>query len=243
MKGCDLESGICESINFSDEKKDLINTDNQYTLFYVGDPMCSWCWGISPALKKVERYCQENKIKFDIVVGGLRAGGGDSWNSDFKNFLRNEWTHINRVTGQPFSYKVLDYDFFNYDTEPACRAFVVISSIVEKNQISSSVKLEAFSKIQEKFYVEGADPKELNFYKSVCEELGLSFEDFQTLFTSNEFSQKTKNEFLKASSLKVRGFPSLVLSKNEMNKLLASGYANEEKIIFLINESIKKEVK
>lgn len=38
---------------------------------YVGDPMCSWCWGFAPALEELQdRY----DIPLRTVMGGLRTG-------------------------------------------------------------------------------------------------------------------------------------------------------------------------
>jgi putative protein-disulfide isomerase len=38
---------------------------------YVGDPMCSWCWGFAPALELlVARY----SLPVRVIVGGLRTG-------------------------------------------------------------------------------------------------------------------------------------------------------------------------
>ncbi len=89
------------------------------------------------------------------IVGGLRPGGGDEWNSSFKAFLRHEWENIHRVTGQPFGFTILDDAEFNYDTEPACRAVVAMSQLQESNQ----VLLAFFSGIQRRLYVQGADPE------------------------------------------------------------------------------------
>ena len=58
------------------------------TLFYIGDPMCSWCFGMSNILKEVEDYCSKNNIRFEIILAGLRAGGGDYWIKSSKLFER-----------------------------------------------------------------------------------------------------------------------------------------------------------
>lgn len=63
---------------------------NQAALFYVGDPMCSLCLGMSDVLKKIQNFCTKESIKFNVILGGLRIGGGDPWNDQFKGFLRNE---------------------------------------------------------------------------------------------------------------------------------------------------------
>ncbi|MFQ5523922.1 MAG: DsbA family protein, partial [Acidimicrobiia bacterium] len=38
-------------------------------LIYVGDPMCSWCWGFAP---EIEDLADEYPV--EVVVGGLRPG-------------------------------------------------------------------------------------------------------------------------------------------------------------------------
>lgn len=241
-KGCDLELGICEIPSLEDEAKSSNEKLLNATLFYVGDPMCSWCWGVSPALKKIEQYCEDKKINFDIVVGGLRAGGGDPWNNEFKSFLKNEWSHIQKVTGQPFSFKLLEREFFNYDTEPACRGFVILSKLIDEMNLPKKEKLEVFSKIQNKFYVVGIDPKEASFYEEICNELGISFKKFTDDFISKESILKTRNEFIRALSLKVKGFPSLVFVNNDKRILVSSGYFTKDKVVSVIEESLKGEV-
>ena len=32
------------------------------TLYYVADPMCSWCWGFQPVLEKVKEAVPERVI-------------------------------------------------------------------------------------------------------------------------------------------------------------------------------------
>ena len=42
-------------------------------LWYFADPMCSWCWGFSPAID-VLRDEYRDRIKIALVLGGLRPG-------------------------------------------------------------------------------------------------------------------------------------------------------------------------
>ena len=128
MLDCNNEEGVCiiDKVNLSNKIKTI---SDELTVMYIGDPMCSRCWGISPILKKVQNFCTDHKIKFNLMLGGLRIGGGDLWNDEFKNFLKNEWMRINERTGQKFVFNLLEKEDFNYDTEPACRA-VFISKIL-----------------------------------------------------------------------------------------------------------------
>lgn len=157
MLNCNPETGVCSLPEVFDKPASQKPVETaEPTVRYIGDPMCSWCWGISPTLIEVASYCQSHGLNFSVHVGGLRPGGGDEWNSSFKAFLRHEWENIHRVTGQPFGFSVLDEAEFNYDTEPACRAVVAMKLL----RTSSQVVLAFFSSIQQQFYVKGSDPKQ-----------------------------------------------------------------------------------
>ena len=100
-------------------------TDLKGKLIYFGDPMCSWCWGIVRNLERLKKRF-DGVLAFEMVMGGLRPGGGDPWNEHMKNFLRNHWQHVHAASGQAFNFELLSKDTFNYDTEPPSRAVVLV---------------------------------------------------------------------------------------------------------------------
>lgn len=198
-------------------------------IIYVGDPMCSWCYGIAPVVAGLQEYCDVNALAFEIIVGGLRSGGSDQWNTQFKNFLRNEWQKIEETTGQPFAFNVLDLEYFNYDTEPSCRAVVVAKGLLpEDNQKDLT---QFFAKVQQKFYLDNEDPKETEFYRSICDNLDLNFETFKERFESEKAKDQTLKEFHYRSQLGVRGFPSFLMIKDNEVSLLTSGYTSLQSLI------------
>ena len=42
-----------------------------FEFVYVGDPMCSWCWGFAPVLERMQEVYD---VPLRVVVGGLRPG-------------------------------------------------------------------------------------------------------------------------------------------------------------------------
>ena len=70
-------------------------------LIYIGDPMCSWCWGFSPVLQEIRKQFQDH-LAFSVIVGGLRAGTSENLTEDLKQDIRGHWTEVNKMTGQPF---------------------------------------------------------------------------------------------------------------------------------------------
>lgn len=237
MLNCDAKTGLC-SLPESDQAASQVSEHaTKPTVRYIGDPMCSWCWGISPALKELAIYCDSHHINFTVHVGGLRPGGGDAWNPQFKAFLRHEWETIQQRTGQPFGFSVLDKPEFNYDTEPACRAVVAMSLLLQHRPNSQAI-LAFFSGIQRQFYVDGADPKQPEFYPDLCAEAGVSFEEFLQVFQSDHAKSATVQEFQRCRSWGVRSFPSILLEADGGMTLLASGYTTISALIEKIELSL-----
>lgn len=228
---CDEKLGVC-SVKEVDLKDEL--ELEQPTLFYIGDPMCSWCFGMSNILKEVEDYCSKNNIRFEIILAGLRAGGGDYWNKEFKAFLKEEWTKISKVCSKNFSFDLLELDYFNYDTAPACKAVFIVKELKK----DSKFVLEFFSLIQEKFYSKSKNPKELEFYREICEKLDLSFEDFSKLFNDNNITKKLQEEFIYSRTFS-RSMPSLVLVKDNQKINISIGYSRYEDVISRLNKVMK----
>lgn len=190
-------------------------------LIYFGDPMCSWCWGIANNVQKLRNHFSKT-LDFELVMGGLRPGGGDPWNKEMKSFLREHWDHVKTASGQSFGYKLFEKEEFDYDTEPPSRAVVVVRNY------KPEVEYDFFKAVQERFYVENEDPGQIDFYKPLCEQFGIPFNIFLTLFESEEFSEKVQEDFAKSRKFGIRGFPSVVFQNAEKAVMITNGFATFE---------------
>jgi len=235
-QNCDMITGNCKSSNLEELQTIGQNKLGDKTeIIYIGDPMCSWCWGISPHLISLRDHYRTVDVPLSIVVGGLRPGGGDPWNEEMKNFLRSHWKHVEELSGQPFSYDLMDRAEFNYDTEPACRAVVAARPLVGEKL------LEFFEEVQRKFYVGSKDPSQEEFYKSICEKFGVDYEDFLTRFRDEGVRYETRNEFMLNRQWGVQGYPTVVLLHKDELFLIGHGYATFEQMKSQIEKTIDLE--
>lgn len=220
---CDPITGICtpSTLQELNEVGTSVLSERQ-EIIYVGDPMCSWCWGVSPELIKLRDHYIPEKIAFKVLVGGLRPGGGDPWDDQMKDFLKHHWEQVQERSGQPFGYQLMELDEFNYDTEPACRAVVAARPLVREKE------MEFFEAIQRKFYVESEDPGSVSFYESICESAGIDFIEFKTRFESEEAKKETMEEFQLNRRWGVQGYPTVILLNNDKLHMVAHGYASFE---------------
>jgi len=235
---CDPETGICTPSSL--QELTTVGTSEIFDrkeIIYVGDPMCSWCWGISPALIKLRDHFVPEKIAFKVLVGGLRPGGGEPWNDEMKNFLKHHWEQVNERSGQPFGYALMDREEFNYDTEPSCRAVVAARPLVKERE------MEFFEAIQRKFYVDSEDPNLSSFYQSICKEFDVDFQGFVERFESEEVKKETMAEFQLNRQWGVSGYPTMILLNNDKLHMIAHGYAEFEQMRDTVNHWLHQEAK
>lgn len=188
------------------------------TIIYIADPMCSWCYGFRDEITQLkEQYADQ--MDFNLIMGGLRPGGGDPWDQKMKDFLRHHWEQVGEASGQPFSYDLFDKDHFHYDTEPACRAVRVLRDLAPEKE------LDFFKAVQYGFYFENRDPKEASFYQPICNDLGIDYAAFLDKFSSEKYKALTRQDFEQSAQWGIRGFPSVVVRWQGRLGLLSNGYA------------------
>ncbi len=234
---CDPETGVCAAPPLETSRPAPARDSAGWDLVYIGDPMCSWCWGVEPVVRRLPEFCAERGAGFSIVAGGLAPGGGFTWDERFKTFLRNEWRHIQTATGQPFSVDLLERDHFHYDTEPPCRAVVLARSILAGRDENDRLLAAFFAALQRRFYVDNQDPATLEFYREPAAQIGLDFEAFAARFDGDDARQAVRREFELNRSWWVRGFPSFALRRGDAVEILASGYVDLPKLTTLIGAS------
>ena len=198
-------------------------------LIYVGDPMCSWCWGFAPVKRRIEEQCH-GRAEVSLVVGGLRPFTTEPQDDQRKAFLREHWREVGDKTGQPFAFHLLDRDDFVYDTEPASRAAVVV-----RHLDGQATALDFFSELQRAFYADNADVTEAATLTALAHDFGLDKDAFAAHFETEEMRQATIDDFQLARSLGVTGFPTVVAKDDEGYAYLTVGYQPFEQLGALLD--------
>lgn len=201
------------------------------TLIYVGDPMCSWCYGFSPELDKIKEAFPETA--FEMVMGGLRAGGTEKMN-ELKDFLKGHWQEVQKATNQPFNYAILEQDEVLYDTEPACRAVVTVCKMDVSKQYAY------FKAVQSSFYYHNALPNDDDTYVQLAAKMGLDPEKFHKQYRDDQTKADTYAEFELAQRMGVQGFPTLIAKIDGKLYIATNGFQKAERIITLLkNRGLK----
>ncbi|MEZ4826925.1 MAG: DsbA family protein [Bacteroidia bacterium] len=197
--------------------------DDQTKFIYVGDPLCSWCYGISDELEKLRQAY--TSYPFDIVVGGLRTGETSPMGKYLKNFLFEHWGQVNELSGQPFSYGILDQESpFVYDTEKPCRAVVAFRHLKPEST------LPFFKSIQHAFYRENLDTNQIDTYFPLLEPYGVEKDAFEEMFFQEEIRKETNDDFMWARQVGANSFPTMLLQHEGTLWAIAIGYSTFERM-------------
>jgi putative protein-disulfide isomerase len=189
----------------------------QPELYYIADPMCSWCWGFSPVIAALREEFA-GRVRMQLVTGGLRIGGSTPMSSELKETVLHHWHEVGEATGQPFGFDFGVPEGFIYNTEPACRAAVTVRSL------DPDRAFPFFAALHRAFYVDNRDLTDAEVLADLAAESGLDRAAFAEAFASDEIQQETFDDFAFAQGLGITGFPSVVLKDARGLALLSYGY-------------------
>jgi putative protein-disulfide isomerase len=194
-------------------------------LLYVGDPMCSWCYGFGKEM--TELMAMHPELDLEIIVGGVRAGATDVLDQTGKEFRLGHWARVEAQSGLPFNRAALMVrENFVYDTEPVCRAVVAARKLAPQADL-----LSVFRALQHAFYVDGLDTTDGRVLAGVlAAQLRMDAETVLRMWQDADTIVQTKADFVRARALGVRSFPALLLDTGDGVVEVSGGYAHVEQL-------------
>jgi len=186
-------------------------------IIYVGDPMCSWCYGFSPTIQTLYNNTKD-KVKWSLVVGGLRVGDEHVVDDARIQFLREHWVEIGERSGQKFSLDILENTGWIYNTEWACRAVVVMRKLAPDQVFAY------FAAVQENFYANNLDPSKPETYADEAVNFGVDRDEFLKAYEAADTKEETAGDFLWSQQIGVTGFPSVLVKEGDKLGALTLGY-------------------
>jgi putative protein-disulfide isomerase len=174
---------------------------NLRKLIYVGDPMCSWCWGFAP---EIENLSEDHEV--EVVVGGLRPGpSAQPLDDHMAGYLGHHWVEVSDRTGQPFDTAFLDRrDGWVYDTEPAAIA------VTQMRRTNQEQTLSYFTTLQRAFYAEGRDITDFEVLAGIAPRFGVDQDEFMSLLTTEQAKKDAWSDFSRSRNWGIAGFPALI---------------------------------
>ena len=187
-----------------------MKTHNVTTLYYVHDPMCSWCWGFHKTWTRGEAILADEKsLTVEYLVGGLAPDSNDPMSAEMKATIPSYWLRIQQhIPGTEFNYDFWENCEPRRSTYPACRA-VLAAKLMDPNK-----EKDMILGIQYAYYLNAKNPSNDSTLIDVAESIGLDKDKFADQLNSETTNTLFAEQLQITQKLGARSFPSLVLLKD-----------------------------
>lgn len=199
------------------------------TLYYIHDPMCSWCWGFRPTWQQVKAQLLEQFPDLDIhyVLGGLAPDSDQPMPEETQQYVRANWQRIQEaIPGTEFNYDFWTKCQPRRSTYPACRA--VLSACLQDEDSEDAMVFA----IQQAYYLNAKNPSDIDVLAECATSIGLNPDSFLQDIRSERVEGLLQQQFLQYQKLAfksgIRGFPSLVVYHDDYYQAVAVNYQDAD---------------
>ncbi len=201
----------------------------QAKLFYVHDPMCSWCWGYKPVWNQLTQALQ-GKVEIQYVVGGLAPDSDVPMPKAMQEQIASYWKKIENYLGTEFNYDFWIKNAPRRSTYPACRAL-----LAARNQ---GIELQMLTEIQSAYYLEAMNPSDIDVLCQLAQRLKIDTEKFAQDMASDTLNSTLMAELRFARSIGGNSFPSLFLQTEKGIVELPIDYQSSQQTLTLIEQAL-----
>jgi putative protein-disulfide isomerase len=201
------------------------------TLYYIHDPMCSWCWGFRKVRDEVFDAVKD-QVKIEYVLGGLAPDSDSIMPMDMQQSIRANWQRIQQeIPGTEFNYDFWTKCQPRRSTYPACRAVIAAGMQQEDIEQKRSGK-DMVLAIQQAYYLNAKNPSDLVTLGQLAENMGLDLQQFLTDIQSERCQEKLLQQLAFCRDMGVYSFPSLLIKRPKAEaSLLQIDYNDSQKVI------------
>ena len=208
--------------------------DAATVLFYVHDPMCSWCWGFVPVLKDFLSGLPE-EIRVKRLLGGLAPDTAAPMPAAMQQTIAATWRRIEEtIPGTLFNHDFWTQCAPRRSTWPACRA--VIAARLQ----GDGFDVRMTRAIQLAYYTQARNPSDEDTLAELAGELGLDVQTFTADLHGEQVEGQLQAEITLARRLQVSSFPSLVLKTGATEWRIPVDYNDSAPMLGLVADLLSE---
>lgn len=193
-------------------------------LYYIMDPMCSWCWGFRETFNELKTGLPA-RIEVRYVMGGLAPDSDLPMPEDTVKYVQSQWKAVEESTGASFNWDFWTKCQPQRSTYPACRA-VIAAGVQYSGYIPDMIEA-----IQRAYYEQARNPSNTSTLIDLADDIGLDVGRFARDIDSNHVAKMLKAHFKTRDSLSAKSFPSLRLASDIVINEIDIDYLNAQGIL------------
>ncbi len=189
-------------------------------LYYVHDPMCSWCWGFTDTWQQLRANLPE-QIEVIRLLGGLAPDTDAPMPEAMQRSIINTWHRVaEHIPGVNFNFDFWTNTTPRRTTYPACRA------VIAARQQGLEYDTAMTTSIQHAYYLEACNPSNESTLIELASELGLDTHTFIRTLRDPSTHETLLKEIKLAREMHADSFPDLVLKQEDNYWHIQIDYTN-----------------
>ncbi|ODS52161.1 MAG: hypothetical protein ABS36_18625 [Acidobacteria bacterium SCN 69-37] len=206
-EACDLETGVCGPVTADADDGVIASTDRAHVLYFT-DPICSHCWAMEPAWRRL-LFHYGSRIRATHVYGGLlpawtgftdRAAGIGA-----PTDVAPHWAEVAERYGQPIDPGV-------WLTDPLSSSFPPSIAVCVVRLIDPEREDRFLRRIREAVFLEARNICRVDVLAACATDVGIDPQQFTRLFESGAGEPAFERDRASLKDHGVRGFPTIVVS-------------------------------
>ncbi len=199
-------------------------TNKDISLIYVWDAYCGWCYGFSNSLRTFHQNHLE--LPIEVLSGGLFIDDRSQAMAAYPHIPEAN-KRIAQLTGAEFGApynKLVNDGTFIMDSEAAAIGFSALRSLAPEQEVNLAAAM------QRAFYYEGKSLSDIQTYQDIAKQLNLDEQKVIDRIINPETRDLVQQEFVAASNLGARSYPTLFLKKDNTLYPLGGGAMTADKL-------------
>jgi len=195
------------------------------TLYYIHDPMCSWCYGFKPVLELLTNQLKDI-IEIKYYLGGLAEDTDTVMSNSMQVNIQSNWKRIEKtIPSIRFNYNFWELCIPKRSSYASCRAVIAAKKQHKKFEYTM------INAIQNAYYLNARNPSDYDVLYELAKETGLNQQQFKFDIHSDEVNSNLMQQILFCRKIGADSFPSLfILSNNNYDPIILD-YNNADLIL------------
>jgi putative protein-disulfide isomerase len=190
------------------------------TLYYIYDPMCSWCYAFEQSLHAIKLQLP-TQLNFKTVLGGLAADTDAPMPEATRSMIQQAWRQIeSTVPNIRFNFNFWSNNTPYRSTYPACRAILAAEN--QSPGLADAMRIM----LQQAYYQDTKNPSLEATLLACAQQLALNIDQFTLDLCSSEINQQLNQHIQLSRMMQATSFPSIRLILKDELYTLPLNYIN-----------------
>lgn len=198
-------------------------------LYYIHDPMCSWCYAFSETWSLLQRNLP-SEVSVIYLLGGLAPDAAAPMPLTLQRSIQQAWQKIElTVPGIRFNWEFWSRNIPIRSTYPSCRAVIAAGKQYQE------AELKMIQAIQDGYYQKAKNPALPEILEECANQIGLDVNIFKADLISANVEHELQRQIQLSRNMNVHSYPSLRLMHKAAIHTISIDYVNYRTMLDEIN--------